>query len=71
MPKTNPIVLWFYTTFHLRDDWGVRAVDAQTLVPMESFATPWMLKALWKYIVFNFKYSEYNVILTHYRYPEV
>lgn len=74
MPKTNPIILWLYTTLHLNDDWSVTVKDCNNMRvnrTVESFATPWFIKAFWKWIMFHFKYPEATIILSHYKYPEV
>lgn len=69
--KTNPFILWWYKLFHLNDDWGVCVTDMYSREVIVSFGTPWVIKAFCRFILYNFKYSQHNVILTHYRYPEV
>lgn len=72
MPKSkiNPIVLWWYKKFHLNDDWCVSVRDYADKT-LESFATPWFFKAGWRWIVLHFKYPEYTIIFSHYKYPEI
>jgi len=61
--------LWLYKKLHEFDDYSVRATkynDVRGNIHM--YSTPWLFKALYKYVVFNVKYPECTIVFTHHRY---
>lgn len=63
--------LWLYKLLHEFDDYSVRATKHDDIREnIHVFSTPWLFKALYKYIVFNFKYSNCKIVFTHHRYEK-
>lgn len=63
--------LWLYKLLHEFDDYSVRATKHDDIKEnIHVFSTPWLFRALYKYIVFNFKYPNCTIVFTHHRYEK-
>lgn len=66
---SNDIHVMLYQIFHLNDDYCVRATKCDDIrVNIHSYSTPWLIKAIFKYIYFHIKYPDCTIVFTHYRY---
>lgn len=66
---SEKIKLWWYKHFHLRDDYSVRVTKCDEIREnYYTFATPWLIRAIIKYICLNLRYPVCTIVFTHHRY---
>ena len=57
---------------HQHDDYTIMAVNlGYRNSVVSTFSTPWLIRAIQYYIIYNYRYRDCDIYLRHNRYPKV